>query len=201
MAGHEGLDPPITGRAPVVERQIRVDDIGDEVGAPHGEPANRVGLDIVARLEKVLGPGEPFAESVGTIEDDISVVDHVHDIGRRGSAQQQRRRARCVDYAVMGIERDREQRALLPFENVALALALLPDFGAAAAFHHQHHLFVEMSLDVERTCRRGRVPTTPRFHRAGYRSRGRRAFSTEEGANPAPGVLRCRDRPARPRPP
>src|SRR4051812_47089634 len=33
VAGHEGLDAPPAGRAAVVERQIAVDDVGDEVRA------------------------------------------------------------------------------------------------------------------------------------------------------------------------
>ncbi len=48
------------------------------------------------------------------------------------------------------VERNREQRALLPFEGVAPGLALLPDFGGAAAFDDQTDLLVEMPLDVER---------------------------------------------------
>src|SRR5262249_25800733 len=42
------------------------------------------------------------------------------------------------------------QRALLPFERVALALAFLPNLGGAAAFDHQHDFFIEVPLHVER---------------------------------------------------
>ena len=48
------------------------------------------------------------------------------------------------------VERNGEQRALLPFEDVALILALLPHLGGAAAFDHQHDFFVEMPLDIQR---------------------------------------------------
>src|SRR5262249_9467106 len=51
---------------------------------------------------------------------------------------------------VVGVERGREQRALLPFEYMSLALPFLPDLGGAAAFDHQHDFFVEVPLHVER---------------------------------------------------
>ena len=58
VAGHERLDPAVAGRAAVVE----IDDVGNEIGAPDGEPADRVRLDIIAGLEIVLRPGEALAE-------------------------------------------------------------------------------------------------------------------------------------------
>src|SRR5437867_5388722 len=48
------------------------------------------------------------------------------------------------------VERDRKQRALLPFEGVPPRLPLLPDFGGAAPFHDQADLLIEMPLDIER---------------------------------------------------
>ena len=51
---------------------------------------------------------------------------------------------------MIGVERNGEQRALLPFEDVPLALALLPDLGRAAAFDDEHDFLVEMPLDIER---------------------------------------------------
>ena len=62
IAGHERLDPAVAGRAAVVERQVAIDDVGDEIGAPHGEPAHRIGLDVVLRLEEILGAAETVAE-------------------------------------------------------------------------------------------------------------------------------------------
>src|SRR6266851_4753667 len=44
IAGHERLDAAPARRAAVVERQVAVDDIRYEVGAPHGEPPHRVRL-------------------------------------------------------------------------------------------------------------------------------------------------------------
>src|SRR5262249_15513551 len=75
VAGHERLDPAVAGRAAVVERQVGVDDVGNEIGAPHREPADRIRLDIIAGLEIVLRPGETLAERIGTVEDEIGVVD------------------------------------------------------------------------------------------------------------------------------
>ena len=64
--------------------------------------------------------------------------------------KQQRRRARRIDDAVIGVERNGEQRALLPFEHVALVLAFLPYLGGAAAFDHEHDFLIHVPLDVER---------------------------------------------------
>src|SRR5262249_3924103 len=157
VGGHERLDPAVAGRAAGVgraggggEREGGVDEVGNEIGAPHREPADRIRLDIVAGFEKILRPGEALAERIGTVEDEIGVVDHVHDVRRRGPAQEQRGRARRIHEPVVGVERDREQRALLPLERVPLALPFLPDLGGAAAFAHEPALFVEVPLHVER---------------------------------------------------
>src|SRR5437879_5472010 len=48
------------------------------------------------------------------------------------------------------VERDREQRALLPLEGVAPGLPLLPDLSGAAPFHDQADLLVKVPLDIER---------------------------------------------------
>ena len=61
VAGHERLDAAVAGRAAVIERQLAVDDVGHEVGAAHGEPAHRIGLDVVLGLEEVVGAGEAVA--------------------------------------------------------------------------------------------------------------------------------------------
>ena len=49
-----------------------------------------------------------------------------------------------IDEAVIGVERDRKQRALLPFEDVLLGLAFEPDFGRAAALDHEADFLVQM---------------------------------------------------------
>jgi hypothetical protein len=58
VAGHERLDAAEAGRAAVVERQVAVDDVGHEVGAPHGKPAHRIGLDVVLVLVEIVGAPE-----------------------------------------------------------------------------------------------------------------------------------------------
>src|SRR5262249_49936481 len=40
---HLRLDAAIAGRAPVIERQLGIDDVGDEIGPPHGRAAGRIG--------------------------------------------------------------------------------------------------------------------------------------------------------------
>src|SRR5208282_562551 len=81
VAGHERLDAAPAGRAAVVERQIAIDDVGNEIGAPHGEPAHRIGLDVVFVFVEIVGAGEAVAELVWAVEDRIGAVDEVHQIG------------------------------------------------------------------------------------------------------------------------
>ena len=118
VAGHERLDTAEAGRAAVVERQVAVDDVGNEIGAAHGEPAHRVGLDVVLVLVEVVGAAEAIAELERAVEDRVGVVDQVHQVGRGGAGEQQRRARARIDDAMPGIHRDREQRARLPFEHV-----------------------------------------------------------------------------------
>src|SRR6476660_7199938 len=47
------------------------------------------------------------------------------------------------------IHRDREHRALLPFERVTLGVALHPDLGGAATFHDEEDFFVHVLLGIE----------------------------------------------------
>src|SRR3954470_24943816 len=49
------------------------------------------------------------------------------------------------------VQRDGEQRALLPFECVLLALPLLPNLGRAPALDHENDFFIEMPFGIERT--------------------------------------------------
>src|SRR5882757_7695616 len=48
------------------------------------------------------------------------------------------------------VERDREQRSLLPFECMALGLAFLPDLRGAPALHDKDDLLIKMAFDIER---------------------------------------------------
>src|SRR5436190_6318741 len=49
-----------------------------------------------------------------------------------------------------GVDRDREQRALLPFKDVALAVVVEPDLGGAAAFDDEIDFLVNVLLGVQR---------------------------------------------------
>ena len=93
IAGHERLDPAVAGRAAVVERQVAIDDVGNEVGAPHGEAAHRIGLDVVLVFVEIVGAAETVAELIGAVEDRAEIVDEVDQVRRRGAAEQQRRRS------------------------------------------------------------------------------------------------------------
>ena len=62
VAGHERLAAASPASAGV-ERQVAIDDIGNEIGAPHGEPAHRIGLDVVLVFVEIVGAAEAVAES------------------------------------------------------------------------------------------------------------------------------------------
>src|SRR5262249_6902147 len=62
IAGHERLDATPARRAAVIERQIAIDDVGDEIGPPHRQAAHRVWLDVVLVSVKILGARKPVAE-------------------------------------------------------------------------------------------------------------------------------------------
>ena len=149
LARHIGLHAPVAGGAPVVEGQFGGDHIGDEVGAPHGQAPDGVGLDVVAGLEIVLVSRIAIREIEGTIEDEARIVDEVHDVRRRGAAQHDGGAVGGVHEAMMGVEWDGEKRPLLPFEGLLLRLPLLPHFRGAAPFDHEAHLLVDMALDVQ----------------------------------------------------
>jgi hypothetical protein len=58
VAGHRGLDTRVAGRAAVIEIELGVEDVRDEVRFAHREPAQRIGDDVVLRLEEILGAVE-----------------------------------------------------------------------------------------------------------------------------------------------
>src|SRR3984957_2558693 len=68
IAGHERLDPTPARRAAIVERQVAIDDVGDEIRPPHGKPAHRIGLDIVLVFVEIVRAGEAVAELIGAVE-------------------------------------------------------------------------------------------------------------------------------------
>ncbi len=62
VARHIGFDAAVSRRAAVIQWQLRVDDVRNEVGAPHRETAHRIGFQIVARLEVIIGAGKTVGE-------------------------------------------------------------------------------------------------------------------------------------------
>src|SRR5262249_49812921 len=65
-----------------------------------------------------------------------------------------RRRGARIDDAMPGVHRDREQRALLPFEDMTFAVVVEPDLGGAAAVNDEIDFLVEVLFGVE--CARSR---------------------------------------------
>ena len=84
----------------------------------------------------------------------MRIIDKVHDVGRGGAAQQESRRIRRIDEAMIGVERNRKKRTLLPFECLLLGLAVIPHFGRAAAFNHEDLLFIHMLFSIQCAARR-----------------------------------------------
>src|SRR5438552_12550679 len=150
VARHERLDSPPARRAAVDERQVAIDDIGDEIRAPHRESAHRIGFDVILVLIEVVGAAEAVAELVWAVEHQLDIVDQVDQVGRRGSAEKQRRRRARVDDPMPGVDRNREQRTFLPFEDVPLAIVVEPHLGGAAALDDEIDLFVEVLFRFER---------------------------------------------------
>ena len=62
VAAHVRLDAPIAGRAPIVERQVAIDHVGNEIGPAHGPAHHRIGGDVVAGLEVIVLTIETIAE-------------------------------------------------------------------------------------------------------------------------------------------
>ena len=90
VTGHIRFDPAITRRTAVIQRQLCVDDIGNEIGAAHRKSAHRIRFNVVARLEVIFRTREAIREGVWTIENKVQVVDDIHDIGRGRAAIKQR---------------------------------------------------------------------------------------------------------------
>ena len=189
IAGHERLDAPPARRAPVVERQVAIDDVGHEIRAPHREPAHRIGLDVVLVLVEVVGAREPVLELVRRVEDEIGVVDEIHEVRRSRAGDQDGRRRAGVDDAVPGVHRDREQRSPLPLEDVPLAVSdqATPRWcrGLPRQDRPPHRDASPGSARRRRAPRPRSSPTCPRCRGAGCRFPGRPDVSRAPSAGPS----------------
>ena len=154
VVGHERFDAAVARRAPVIQRQFAVHRVGDQVGATHRQSAYRIGLDIIAGLVEILGAAKAIMKHEGIVEHRAEAVQHVQHVRRRGPSEQQGAAGTAIDDAMQGVHRDRKHRAGLPFEDMLLAVAFLPDLGRAAALDDQEDLLVHVLFDVERARRR-----------------------------------------------
>src|ERR1043166_7639133 len=64
-----GLNAPIPGCPLIVQRQLGVDDIGENVGADRGSTAHRLHLEFRLWLEEVIRHVEPLVEVPIVFED------------------------------------------------------------------------------------------------------------------------------------
>src|SRR5215218_11462163 len=83
VVGHAWLNPQVAGRAPVIEIKLPVHDVRNEVRLAHGEPAQRIGLDLVLRLEEVCAAVEALREGNRTIEYPVRLAEDIHHVRRR----------------------------------------------------------------------------------------------------------------------
>ena len=150
IAGHERLDAPPSDRAAVVERQVAIDDVRHEVGAAHREPAHRIGLDVVLVLVEVVGAREPVLELVGRVEDEVGVVDEVHQVRRRRAGDQHRGRRACIDEPVQAFTGIENSEPFCHSNTCFLLSPVEPDFGRAAALGDQVDFLVDVLFRIER---------------------------------------------------
>jgi len=54
VVGHLRFDSAIAGRTAVIERQLGVDDVRNEIRAPHRKPAFEAALQGINRLKKIV---------------------------------------------------------------------------------------------------------------------------------------------------
>ncbi len=83
LARHVRLDPAVTRRAAVVQRQFARDHVRNDIRLSHSEPAHRIGSDLFFVFIILLARIESILEMIRAIENEIFVVELVHDVGRR----------------------------------------------------------------------------------------------------------------------
>ena len=91
LLAHVRLDPPITGRAAIVQRQLTIDHVGNVVGALHGQTTHWIRLYVVLLQEVIVLARIALCKVERTIENEFPVVDEIDDVGGTRPAQQQGR--------------------------------------------------------------------------------------------------------------
>ena len=114
----------------------------------------RPGCCVPCAGEKVRPPVEAVREVVGSVEDEVVVVEQAEDDRHVVDREQPRRLvALAVEVLVMHVQRDRNEAPFLPLEGL-LGAVVVPDGGGAAALHHQDQLLVEVAHGVQTLPRR-----------------------------------------------
>ncbi len=110
---------------------------------------------LLALVGEVVGlAGEARLEVVRRVEDEVDVFVEVdHRGGVRHGDEARGLGARTVEVLMPGVQRNREQRAGLPFEGDLLA-RVVPHGGGAAAFENEDHFLEELTLGRELLARR-----------------------------------------------
>ena len=147
--GEHEHDVGAAGAAIAPGLQFDAGEIGNEIGFPHvvaGAHGNHVALAVVVgALAGSLHEGE-----VG-VEHELFVVKHVQNQRQVGRGDEQRPLAPAgVEVAVLGVERNGEQRLRPPFKAAFAAVGKF-ELRRAGALEHIVDVFVEVAL------RRGRA--------------------------------------------
>ena len=146
--GHVEADMAAAGAALGRGDQRDVDRVRHEIRRQQKALLLALGAEII-RLA-----GEAVLEVVFGVEDEIDVLVEIDHRRRVGDGDVARRLlAGAVEMLVVAIERNREQRAVLPLEGDAGA-GVVPHRGRAAAAQHQDHLLVELAVRDQALARR-----------------------------------------------
>src|SRR6185437_7869281 len=104
---------------------------------------------LAAEILAVVG-GEAIGELERIVENELVVVEQVHDHRRIVDGDVDDRLLADIVQLVPAVERRREQRTQAPFEGGAALLgALAPYLGRAMALQHADELLVQMALRLD----------------------------------------------------
>src|SRR5207244_9084556 len=93
---------------------------------------------------------EAIAEFIRTMENSVGGIEQVQYVGCGRSAEEQGRARAGIDDPMPRIERDREQGAGLPFEDVTLLVTFKPDLGRTAALNDVVDFLIQVLFGIQR---------------------------------------------------
>ena len=141
--GHVEADVAAAGAALLGLDQRQVDGVGDEVGLQQ----QTLLLALVGEIVRLAG--EAVLEVVARVEYELDIVIEVDDRGPVGDGHVAcRPRALAVEMLVPAVDRNGEQRALVPLEGDLLT-RIVPNAGRAAPVQYVDHFLEQLALRLE----------------------------------------------------